>query len=103
MSRRVNFDGINRAALSNARVLLGRWLPDGKLLGHEWTARNPRRSDQKPGSFRVNVTTGRWADFATGDRGSDLVSLAAFLHCGDDQGEAAKRLAEALGVPLYDE
>lgn len=103
MSRRIAFDRINRAALANARVLLGRWLPDGKLLGHEWTARNPRRSDRKLGSFRVNVQTGRWADFATGDRGSDLVSLAAFLHCGDDQGEAAKRLAEALGVPLYDE
>ena len=38
------------------------------------------RSDRRPGSFSVNTRTGRWADFATGDRGGDVVSLAAYLH-----------------------
>ncbi|AJY46229.1 hypothetical protein [Martelella endophytica] len=100
--RKIAFDHINRAALSNAPLLLSRWLPDGRRLGHEWTARNPRRADRKPGSFRVNVLSGRWADFATGDRGRDLISLAAYLFTNDDQGEAARRLAEALEVSLYE-
>jgi hypothetical protein len=35
--------------------------------------------DQNPGSFSINVRTGRWADFATGDKGGDVISLAAYL------------------------
>jgi hypothetical protein len=99
--KRIDFDGINRAALAASVTLLSRWLPDGKRHGREWTARNPRRSDRKAGSFRVNIDTGRWADFATGDRGRDMIALAAFLHCNDDQAEAAKQMAQMLGVNLH--
>jgi hypothetical protein len=66
-------------------------------MGHEWVARNPTRADRKPGSFRVNLRTGRWADFATGDAGGDPVSLAAYLS-GTGQAEAARALADMLGV-----
>ena len=45
----------------------------------------------------MNLRTGRWADFATGDRGGDPVSLAAYLH-GLGQYKAARKLAEMLGV-----
>ena len=39
-------------------------------------------------------------DFASGDGGSDLISLVAYLRdCS--QGEAARELAEKLGVALY--
>ena len=34
------------------------------------------------GSFSVSITTGVWADFATDDRGGDLVSLYAYLFTG---------------------
>lgn len=101
--KRIDFDGINRAALANVTTLLARWLPDGKPHGGEWVARNPRRSDRRLGSFKVNISTGRWADFATGDRGRDLIALAAFLHCGDDQAQAARQMAEMLGLQLYAE
>jgi hypothetical protein len=57
--------------------LLKTWLPDGVRRGSEWVARNPRRSDRHPGSFSINLPTGRWADFATGDVGGDPISLAA--------------------------
>ena len=77
--------------------MLERWLPDGRRQGREYVARNPTRHDRRPGSFRVNITTGKWADFATGDRGGDPVSLAAYLF-GLDQAEAARRLADMLGV-----
>jgi hypothetical protein len=97
---RVDFAAVNAAALPALPALLARWLPDGRLLGREWTARNPRRDDHRPGSFRVNVDTGRWADFATGDRGGDPVSLAAYLF-NLPQLDAARRLAEVLGVSSH--
>ena len=97
MSRRIDFGTINRAALAALPTLLRRWLPDGRLKGNEYTARNPTRIDRRPGSFKVNVRTGRWADFATGDRGGDVVSLAAYLS-GAGQVEAARSLTDMLRV-----
>lgn len=94
---RIDFTGINSAALRALPSLLSRWLPDGHREGHEWVARNPRRADRKAGSFRINMTTGRWADFATDDKGGDVVSLAAYL-AGTGQADAARNLADMLGV-----
>lgn len=92
-----DFDAINRASLSVLPALLGRWLPDGQREGAEYVARNPLRADRRPGSFKVNMRTGRWADFATDDKGGDVVSLAAYLF-GLTQSEAACRLAGMLGL-----
>ena len=95
---RIDFAAINRAALARLPDILHRWLPDGRVEGHEYVARNPTRADCRPGSFKINLRTGRWADFATGDKGGDPVSLAAYLaDCG--QAEAARELARMLGVP----
>ncbi len=94
---RLDFQAINRAGLASLPALLRRWLPDGRLAGREYEARNPRRADRRPGSFKVNVNTGKWADFATGDAGGDVVSLAAYLS-GTGQAEAARALADMLGV-----
>ncbi len=101
MKGRIDFGAINAAALAELPALLSRWLPDGRLVGHEFEARNPTRADRRPGSFRVNVSTGKWADFATGDVGGDAVSLAAYLS-GTGQAEAARALAEMLGVRGHD-
>jgi hypothetical protein len=94
---RIDFGSINRAALSSLPDLLGRWLPGGRRHGREYLARNPRRADRTAGSFAVNLSTGRWADFATGDKGGDVISLAAYLH-DLSQSEAARRLANMLGM-----
>ena len=94
--RRLDFDAINRAALASLPALLRRWLPDGRLVGREYTARNPRRADRRLGSFKVNVNSGRWADFACDAKGGDVVSLAAYLS-GTGQAEAARALADMLG------
>jgi hypothetical protein len=93
----IDFRRVNNAALSVLPSLLIRWLPDGRRMGNEWVARNPRRADRNLGSFRVNMATGRWADFATDDRGGDVVSLAAYL-ASTGQAEAARSLADMLGV-----
>lgn len=93
----LSFAEINALALSSLPALLARWLPDGKRQGREYMARNPRRADRQAGSFKVNIHTGRWSDFATGDTGGDVISLAAYLF-GLSQSEAKKNLAEMLGV-----
>ncbi|EIC23787.1 DUF927 domain-containing protein [Thiorhodovibrio frisius] len=94
----VDIKATARAALTSADAVLSRWLPGGKRQGPEYLARNPRRTDNNPGSFSVNTQTGAWSDFATGDAGGDLVSLVAYLEGTDSQGEAAHRLANALGI-----
>lgn len=99
-SKRIDFDRVNEAALRNADAVVRGLLPDGRRDGMEWVARNPLRNDRKPGSFKVNLVTGKWGDFATSDRGGDLVSLAAFV-ASLPQREAAIRLAESLGVDPY--
>jgi putative DNA primase/helicase len=94
----VDISATAREALARAEAVLSRWLPDGKRQGPEWLALNPTRADDQPGSFSVNTETGAWADFATGDQGRDLVSLVRYLDGLETQGEAARRLAEALGI-----
>lgn len=97
---RVDFERVNAAALRNAQAVARGLLSDGRRDGSEWVARNPRRDDRRAGSFKVNLQTGRWGDFATGDRGGDLVSLAAYI-AGTDQRTAALRLADVLGVDPF--
>ena len=94
---RIDIPTVARAALPHARVLVERWAPGGRLQGAEYVARNPTRSDSRPGSFKINIATGRWADFATGDRGGDLVSLAAYLN-RISQVDAARRIAAMVGL-----
>ncbi|WP_319557924.1 VapE domain-containing protein [Thiomicrorhabdus sp.] len=76
------------------------WLPGGKVDGHEYKALNPNRSDSRIGSFSVNLNTGAWADFATGDKGGDLISLYAFVFCNGDNSAAVKQLAKDLNIDL---
>jgi hypothetical protein len=97
MKRCINYERIGRDALDRLPLLLLRWLPDGRREGSEWVARNPKRNDENPGSFKINLRTGHWADFATGDKGGDVISLAAYLH-DLSQSSAAIRLSEMLGL-----
>jgi len=99
--RPIAFQRVADAAARHSETILRRWLPDGRIDGHEWIARNPKRADRKPGSFKVNLKTTRWGDFATGDKGGDLIALAAFLF-DLDQAKAALRVAEMLGVDPYE-
>ena len=94
---RLDFPAINTAALAVLPSLLARWTPGGIVRGSEYTVRNPTRADRRPGSFKVNIRSGKWADFATGDKGGDVVSLAAHLS-GTGQVEAARGLADMLGL-----
>jgi hypothetical protein len=93
----IDFKIINRTALSALPAILRRILPGGKIVAREYVALNPTRADRRPGSFKINLRSGRWADFATGDKGGDPVSLCAYVE-GVSQSEAARRLARMLGL-----
>src|SRR5690554_3578499 len=91
------FTNIANQALTCSTAILTRVLPGGVLDGREYVALNPRRSDGRRGSFKINIDTGKWADFATGDRGGDLISLVAYVYA-IRQSEAANLVANMLGV-----
>ena len=69
------FNVANNKRHHDMEVLLMSLLPFGKREGQEYVALNPTRHDNKQGSFSVNLISGKWADFATGDSGGDIVSL----------------------------
>ena len=94
-----NYGEIKTAALASVESVLDRWVPGGKRRGDEYLPTNPTRSDAKPGSFSINLITGAWGDFATGDKGGDLVALVAYLDAVK-QSEAAERIAAFLGLSL---
>jgi hypothetical protein len=97
-SSRIDYAAINLSALAAMPGLLFRILPGGKLHGTEYCVRNPMRADKAPGSFKINIRTGRWADFAQYDaRGGDIVSLVAYVD-RSSQSVAALHLADMLGV-----
>jgi hypothetical protein len=97
MNGPIDFAEINRAALAALPTILARILPGGKRVGAEIVALNPRRADRHHGSFRINRYNGRWADFATGDKGGDPISFVAYL-ADVSQNEAARLLAQMLGI-----
>lgn len=95
--QKLDFKKINSLALAQAENVVSQYAPNGKLDGREWVACNPSRRDNSAHSFSVNVDTGLWADFATNDKGGDLVSYVA--HClRISQGDAYKTLAHFLGL-----
>jgi hypothetical protein len=93
------FRALQQASKPVLSRLVRDWLPDGRREGNEWVALNPRRADRSLGSFKVNLHTGRWADFVIGVKGGDPVSLLAYLK-GVPPTEAARLLAEELRVRL---
>jgi Family of unknown function (DUF5906) len=94
----ISFEKINAALRGQVESLVTMWLPDGERRnGHDWFCKSPGRTDSKIGSFSVNLVTGQWNDFASDDRGRDLISLYAFIH-GIKQGDAARELAGMLGL-----
>ena len=97
MTQSIDFDGIKVAALRNGRSFVQDLIPGGKFRGLEYIVRNPKRDDQRPGSFSINYGSGVWKDFATGDCGGDFISLFAFVR-GYSQSDAARELAERFGM-----
>lgn len=98
-TKRPSFADVKAAALKDIDRVLSYWLPNGKRVdgGKEYTAPNPTRSDKRAGSLKINLSKGTWADFATGDKGGDLIDLVRYLDGGTDV-EACNKLADLLNV-----
>lgn len=61
------------------------WFPAGKFTGREYVVGNLAGEPGK--TLSINSQTGVWEDFATGEKGSDLIALFAAKE-GVEQGEA---------------
>lgn len=95
----INFKYLAAALLSRINEFLPSWLPGGKIISHEYTCGSIRGGEGK--SMKVNVKSGKWADFANGDKGGDLISLYAAIH-NITQLDAAKQLSAEVGHRLPD-
>ena len=102
MGQLIDFERLGPLLLARSDQIVAGLLPGGWRDGPEWVVKNPTRADSKPGSFKINLTTGLWADFASGAAGGDLVSLAAYV-TGLSQRDAAIKLAGALGLDPFQE
>jgi putative DNA primase/helicase len=73
--------------------------PGGYLEGNEYDAISPRPSDETTGSFRINIKTGKWNDFADSSRpgGYDVVSYWKHSRQLGTQAAALRELRDAFG------
>lgn len=91
----IDFRALNEALLARARELVAAWLPCGSVRGHEYVCSSLGGGEGD--SCSVNLTNGKWADFAGDDKGGDLLSLYAAIN-EIDQGQAALRVAREEGL-----
>jgi len=91
----INFEALASALLDRAHTLVPMWLPGGSQRGHEYTCGSLQGGSGT--SCSVNLINGKWADFATDERGNDLVSLYAKAH-DLTMGKAAVQVARECGL-----
>jgi hypothetical protein len=97
-ARSIDFAAVNAAALARLPELVARLLPGGRARGAEFEVGSLRGEPGRSLRIRLHgARAGVWCDFATGERGGDIIALAAAVW-RVSQGEAARRLAGLLGV-----
>lgn len=93
------YQALNAVLLGRIEQLVTEWLPGGKKEGKEYKCGS--LSGGKGDSCSVNVSgqegLGCWSDFATGEKGGDLISLYAAIH-GLGMTMAAVTLAREEGL-----
>ena len=75
--QRIDFKLLAEQLRGCANMVVPRLLPGGKLIGHEWTCGDMSGGPGK--SLRVNIQSGVWMDFASGEKGGDIISLKAAI------------------------
>ena len=92
----IPFEQIQSVSLAQAERLLAEWFPNGRRFGKEFKVGNIQGD---PGeSLSINLYKGVWADFASGNRGHDLIELRAAMRHGGDRVAAATEIAVMLGI-----
>ena len=91
----IRFEALAEALLARADYYVAQWLPGGHIKGHEYVCGG--LSGGEGSSCSVNLKSGAWADFATDEKGGDLLSLYAAIH-GLSQAKAAISVARDEGL-----
>lgn len=91
----LNYAALADALLPMADDLVAQWLPGGARRGHEYVCGS--LAGGKGSSCSINLVNGQWADFASEERGHDLLSLYAKAH-GLTMAKACVELARQLGL-----
>ena len=95
-NNRPDFDRLASELLNQSTSLLYEWFPAGKVNGNEFEVGDLSGSPGR--SLRINIRTGKWADFSTDVKGGDLISLyAAMRRIG--QGDAYRELSGSRAAP----
>jgi len=92
----IRFEALAAALLAMADRLVPQWLPGGVQRGHEYQCASVQGGDGK--SFSVNLNSGKWADFASGEKGGDLIGLYMACFALPNIGAAALQLARDYGL-----
>ena len=93
----IDFAAINREALGCLPAVFAASCPTAGARATNMSRSTRVAATATWARSRSICRTGRWADFATDDKGGDPVSLVAFIEdC--KQGEAALKLARMLGL-----
>jgi putative DNA primase/helicase len=87
----IDIKQIAERLISSQETILTQICPGGTISGREYTAGSITGGPGK--SFSFNLQTGKWADFATGEKGGDIISLYAQVN-RINNAEAAKILQE---------
>ncbi|NDD54353.1 hypothetical protein EBZ39_10835 [bacterium] len=90
----IDFKAINASLLLDGHSILKQWFPLGKKNGNEFKIGDIKGA--KGDSLSINLKTGLWKDFASGESGGDLISLYAAFR-GIDQKQSAAQLAAMVG------
>lgn len=91
----IQFGALADALLQSIDRLVPAWLPGGEQQGHEYKCGS--LAGGKGDSCSVNMISGKWSDFATGESGRDLLDLYAGIH-GLTKGRAAIAVAREEGL-----
>lgn len=93
-----DFRRINDAIRPSMETILRQLFPNGRRLGQDFVVGS--LNGEEGSSLRVCLSgqkAGVWADFATGDKGADIINLIAAAE-GCSQSEAARKLAKMAGA-----
>ena len=92
----IRFEALASALLGMAESLVQQWLPGGVVRGHEYQCGSVQGGAGD--SCSVNLNSGKWADFASGEKGGDLIGLYMACFALPSMGHAAVQLARELGL-----
>ena len=87
----LNIKQIAESLAPSQETILTQICPGGTISGREYMAGSINGGPGK--SFSLNLTTGKWADFATGEKGGDIIALYAAVN-RINNAEAARTLQE---------